>query len=447
MSSNLIYSPSAARVLNSILSNEHTAGDRTPYCYLIGWTKQNLWYYGRRTAKECHPSEFWKSYFTSCAESNDPTVKTVWTCIRDYGQPDVIKIARVFYDHDSCASWETRFLNRVNAARNPKFLNRTNGDIGFDNTGKVFVRDVDGNTLSVSSTDPRFLSGELISVATGFVTMTDVTTGQNIYVSVNDPRIGVTLFHPSLGMIYVTNSKGEGIYCSITDERYTSGEYKHSLQTGIQLISPDGKMFVCPREDEHLYPDHKRNLEGTVFAEDLNGNIHKVSTDDVRLLTGELTCLAEGKVAVIDSNGNSYRVACEEYYANKGTKYVTATTGTVPVRLPSGECVRIATDDPRYLSGELVSLHLGMTTVIDPNTGKRIKVSMNDERIKSGELIKSNYDKEKHNGRIDMMRSMCDRQEVKDLRSKAEELEVKLPMNWEKRKDLSVIWKLLDQPM
>lgn len=31
----------------------------TPYTYLIGWSKQNKFYYGRRTAKNCHPKEFW----------------------------------------------------------------------------------------------------------------------------------------------------------------------------------------------------------------------------------------------------------------------------------------------------------------------------------------------------------------------------------------------------
>lgn len=36
-----------------------------PYTYLIGWSKLNKWYYGSRTAKNCHPSELWIKYFTS----------------------------------------------------------------------------------------------------------------------------------------------------------------------------------------------------------------------------------------------------------------------------------------------------------------------------------------------------------------------------------------------
>lgn len=362
MSSNLIYSPSAARVLNSIPSNEHTAGDRTPYCYLIGWTKQNLWYYGRRTAKGCHPSEFWKKYKTSSLH--------VDAVVEAYGDPDTLQIRKVFIDIESCKHWENCVLTRLDVESRADFINRRNGDSQYDSTGLVNA------TLK--------------------------STGESFLISCDEFRNNRSLYsHHADEMVIAIDSTGKSMYVSVHDQRYKSGEVKQMLQTGIQLISPDGKMFVCPREDEHLYPDHKRNLEGTVFAEDSNGNIHKVSTDDVRLITGELTCLAEGKVAVIDSNGNSYRVDCEEYHANKGTKYVTATTGTVPVRLPNGEFTRVKRDDPRYLSGEFVSINLGMTIVIDPTTGKRAKVNIDDERIKSGELIKSNYDKEKHNGRID----------------------------------------------
>lgn len=447
MSSNLIYSPSAARVLNAIPSNEHTAGDRTPYCYLIGWTEQNLWYYGRRTAEGCHPSEFWKKYFTSCGASNNSKIQTVHTCRRDYGEPDVLKICKVFTSVYECVSWETKFLTKVNAAKNPIFLNRTNGDTRFDATGRVSVMDQFGNTMSVSVDDELYLSGELIPASTGYVSMQDALTGESVYVEVDDPRINVTLFHHALGMVYAKKSQGEGIYCSITDERYTSGEYKHTLQTGIQLISPLGEMLVYPRDKEDLYPGYKRNLEGTVFVKDSNGTVLRVSTTDQRFLSGELKALTSDRVTVVDDTGKIFTVSCDEYTMYKGIKYKSHFTNTLTVKDKEGNFYRVSKDDPRYLSGELVFLVSGMTTVIDTKTGKRTKARIDDERILTGEFIKSNYDKDKHDGRIDSMRKMCDRQEVKDLRSRAEELGVKLPMNWEKRKDLSVIWKLLDYPI
>lgn len=49
----------------------HTAVDRTPYTYYIRWDKLCLQYYGRRTAKNCHPSEFFISYFTSSKYVDD----------------------------------------------------------------------------------------------------------------------------------------------------------------------------------------------------------------------------------------------------------------------------------------------------------------------------------------------------------------------------------------
>lgn len=404
MSSNLIYTPSAARIIASLQPHQHSAGDRTPYCYLIGWSSLNLWYYGRRTAKGCHPNEFWVDYFTSSKHVAD----TVFL----HGEPDVFQIRNIFYDFADCIAWENRVLTRLDVEKRSDFVNRRNGDSEYNLTNQICVTHKESNKRIIISCD-------------------EFASNRHLY------------YHHSEGMIHTTDSMGNKFYIRNTDPRYIAGELKHSLQAGIQLVSPDGRMFVVPREYEHLYPDHRRNLEGTVFAKDSNGDIHRVSVDDPKFISGELIGLATNKVAVFDIHGNSYRIDVDEYYANKGTKYVTACTGTVLVRLPTGKCTRVRFDDPRYISGELKSVLIGLVTVIDPLTGIRTKTRPDDPRISSGELIKSNYDKEKHNGRIDMMRSMCDREEVKELRLAAESQGIKLPMNWEKRKDLSVIWKLL----
>jgi hypothetical protein len=41
-----------------------------PYTYLIGWSKLNLWYYGSQYGKKAHPSNLWRTYFTSLEEVN-----------------------------------------------------------------------------------------------------------------------------------------------------------------------------------------------------------------------------------------------------------------------------------------------------------------------------------------------------------------------------------------
>ena len=128
-----------------------------PYTYLIGWSKHNKFYYGRRTAKNCNPEEFWKKYFTSSKE--------VKSFREENGEPDIILIRKTFPNNpDACKLWESKFLEKVNAQNNPKFLNKRNGDHKWDTTGMVVVKDADGNKFCVSINDPKYTSGELISI-------------------------------------------------------------------------------------------------------------------------------------------------------------------------------------------------------------------------------------------------------------------------------------------
>lgn len=92
----------------------------TPYTYLIGWSKLNKWYYGRRTAKNCHPNDFWVKYFTSS--------KYVKQFRKDHGEPDIIQIRKTFKTIEECCKWETKFLKKVDASHNKNFLNCSNGD-------------------------------------------------------------------------------------------------------------------------------------------------------------------------------------------------------------------------------------------------------------------------------------------------------------------------------
>lgn len=158
MISNVIYARQPATTLESF-NEQHSANDRTPYCYLIGWTEHNIWYYGRRTGKNCHPSDFWEKYFTSS--------KLVKEFRATHGEPDVIEIRRVFTNIRTCCKWETRVLTKLNAARNLRFLNQTNGDEKYDTTGKTAVIDIDGKTRLVDCETYRLNSHVLINHRTG----------------------------------------------------------------------------------------------------------------------------------------------------------------------------------------------------------------------------------------------------------------------------------------
>ena len=114
-----------------IQESQENSQNHIPYCYLIGWSKVGKYYYGRRTARNCHPNDLWVKYFTS-----SPKVKE---CREKYGEPDVMEIRKTFSGDArivECCAWECTVLRRMNAARNEKFLNRTNGDLKFDSSGK-----------------------------------------------------------------------------------------------------------------------------------------------------------------------------------------------------------------------------------------------------------------------------------------------------------------------
>jgi ribosomal protein S24E len=94
-----------------------------PFTYLIGWSKLDKFYYGVRYSKTCHPNSLWKTYFTSS--------KIVKEFREKYGEPDIIQIRKTFNDPKSARLWEEKFLLKVDAKNNDKFLNNHNGGKNF----------------------------------------------------------------------------------------------------------------------------------------------------------------------------------------------------------------------------------------------------------------------------------------------------------------------------
>ena len=86
-----------------------------PYTYLIGWTEHRKFYYGVRYGSGCHPSDLWKTYFTSS--------KKVKEHRELFGEPDVIQARKVFTRSEDARSWETRVLQRMKVVKREDFLN------------------------------------------------------------------------------------------------------------------------------------------------------------------------------------------------------------------------------------------------------------------------------------------------------------------------------------
>ena len=94
------------------------------YTYLIGWSNENIWYYGVRFAENAKPEDLWIKYFTSS--------KKVKNKRKELGEPDVIQIRKLFEDTTKARQWESKVIRRIRAISKKNWLNQT------DNTDKFY---------------------------------------------------------------------------------------------------------------------------------------------------------------------------------------------------------------------------------------------------------------------------------------------------------------------
>ena len=98
--------------------------DYQPYSYYIKWSETGVWYYGIEYStnknKIANPKNLWTIYFTSS--------KNVQEYRKRFGEPDVIKVTRLFGSSEEAIFWENKFLKRVDAKNNTNSLNGHNSD-------------------------------------------------------------------------------------------------------------------------------------------------------------------------------------------------------------------------------------------------------------------------------------------------------------------------------
>ena len=98
---------------------------KIPFTYLIGWSKLDIWYYGVRYVKDCHPDDLFTTYFTSS--------KYVHGVIADSGLPDVIQVRHLFKTVKPALVWEQKVLRRLKVLGESKWLNKSiAGSIYYD---------------------------------------------------------------------------------------------------------------------------------------------------------------------------------------------------------------------------------------------------------------------------------------------------------------------------
>jgi len=124
---------------------------------------------------------------------------------------------------------ESRIVNYEYVERSDTY-NLTLGGFGTwhhcNRRNKLTVKDKDGNTMSVSVDDPKYLSGELVSFFKDKVPVKD-KDGNTFQVDKNDPRyISGELVSTSKGMVTVKDKEGNTSRVSKYDYKYLNGELK-----------------------------------------------------------------------------------------------------------------------------------------------------------------------------------------------------------------------------
>lgn len=197
----------------------------TPYTYLIGWSKLNRYYYGRRTGKNCSPADLWDTYFTSSTH--------VAHYRAEHGEPDVIVVRQTFCSVDECRAWEEKVLRRLNAAQVDKFLNRRNGDKSntFNTNGTAHAKNsATGEHLGpVSILDDRWGSGEIVGIRKGS------THSPQAKRAMSEKRKGT-----AVGVIIGT---GRTKRISLSDPRWSTGEV---------VSATTGRNRGVAQSDEHI---------------------------------------------------------------------------------------------------------------------------------------------------------------------------------------------------
>ena len=89
---------------------------KIPYTYCITFKPTGQRYYGVRYAKDCHPDDLWKTYFTSSKE--------IKRLILLYGVSSFeYEVRRVFNTSVQARDWEAKVLTRLDAHKSSKWIN------------------------------------------------------------------------------------------------------------------------------------------------------------------------------------------------------------------------------------------------------------------------------------------------------------------------------------
>jgi hypothetical protein len=242
------------------------------YTYLITHLIDNRKYIGSRRSKILPELDIGIKYFSSSSDKNFKKDQKNNPQNYRYEILGVFENAKDASDHENILHFEN------NVAFNPDYYNRFCGHSkSFNAANRVSVRDKDGKSFSVKTTDPRYLSGELVHVRTGLITAKN-ENGEIFSVSKKDPRylsgelVGVTkgyncdektrskISESSKNHFTAKDKDGNIFRIHKTDPRYLSGELVHVCK-GIKLSKEHCEKISVANKGKRLSEEHKQKVK------------------------------------------------------------------------------------------------------------------------------------------------------------------------------------------
>ncbi len=214
------------------------------YVYQITNLITNKKYIGKRSSKIPPNNDLGKKYFSSSYDKNFITEQK--------SNPSNFKyeILKEFNTANDAVAYEVHLHQLHDVGTNPEFYNQVKQTSKFfDPTGKVTVRDKDGNCINVDKDDPRYLSGMLVSAIVGKVSVKD-KNGNHFLIDKNDSRyLSGELIHNCSDTVMTKDNHGNYIRVAKTDPRYLSRELVGSTKGKVPVKDKNGKHFLIDKND------------------------------------------------------------------------------------------------------------------------------------------------------------------------------------------------------
>ena len=164
-------------------------------------------------------------------------------------------------DRELCLA-ERKVVNEDFVKREDTYNCTTGGNGSWSHTkNMVTVKDKNGNMFKVKTDDPRYLSGELVHIATGNVTVKD-KNGNTFSVDKNDPRylFGELTGH-SFGTVVVKDKDGNMFRVKIDDPRFLNGELIKAAMWDGKKHKPETLNKIKNTMAKHKHQQGKKNSQ------------------------------------------------------------------------------------------------------------------------------------------------------------------------------------------